>query len=354
MPISLAPGGSQEFRCTTTLTAVTTDPILNTAEVTGTPGFPIPNPPGGTGPVGPVVTSPPRRRGRSNNVVDTNLVLTKAVDRVGRLPEHRLSSTPTRSPTGNVGWCARTTTTAAPANPRYGWLVDTLSGPTGTCSSVVDAIGDVNDNQILDPLSAETWTYTCTTTLSGSCCPSLHRGRDGGTLSAEAHLCDPSGAGRRRGRRSGHDPDQGGRSSRRTGRLRAAGADGGAPAPTHRRPGRPAHHSGSTSSRCATRATCRSATRASPTRSHRARGPPASSPTPRFHRAAHNVGDLANTGVLSSGEVWEYHCVVRLTKADDAGTAGPGTANVPAVVTNVARASGTGVLCTLRSRGAVR
>ena len=58
-----------------------------------------------------------------------------------------------------------------------------------------------------------------------------------------------------------------------------------------------------------------------------------------------NVGDLANTGVLDPGEAWEYDCVVPLTKADDA-DGGPGTANVPAVVTNVARASGTAFLGT--------
>ena len=97
--------------------------------------------------MGPVVTD---RAEAVVDVVDTNLVLTKAVDKSVVFPNTAVVYTYTITNPGNVGLVRTDAPPPTPANPRDGWIVDTL-GPTGTCSSVVYVIGDVNDNQILDP-----------------------------------------------------------------------------------------------------------------------------------------------------------------------------------------------------------
>ena len=334
-PISLAPGASQEFRCTTTLTTATTDPIVNTAEVTGTPGFPTPNPPGGSGPVGPVVTD---RAEAVVAVVDTNLVLTKAVDKSVVFPNTAVVYTYTITNPGNVGLVRTDAPPPAPANPRDGWIVDTL-GPTGTCASVVYVSGDVNGNQILDP--GEGWTYTCTTTLSGSVSPVVNTAvvtaapvGGGAPLTRRAQavveVVDPVMTLTKVAVRPVVLDDYGLPGSPGVPPRPIAGPDAVLITPaayvfTVRNDGNvPIRDVNVTD-------TFPSST-----------GSTVCTPTP-VPPSGPNVGDLANTGVLDPGEAWEYDCVVPLTKADDA-DGGPGTANVPAVVTNVASATGTAFL----------
>ncbi len=158
-PITLAPGASQEFSCTTTLTATTTDPIENVADVVGTPQFPPP-PAGISGPngtVGPVVQA---QAAAVVDVVDARLNLTKLVDKPVIFPNTVVTYTYEVANPGNVG-LEQPGGFGAPQD-RDGWIVDT-DGPTGTCSPVTYVGGDADDDLVLDP--GETWIYTCSKTL---------------------------------------------------------------------------------------------------------------------------------------------------------------------------------------------
>jgi hypothetical protein len=216
-------------------------------------------------------------------------------------------------------------------------VVDTL-GPSGTCSSVVYVGGDTDNDQILDPLGAETWTYRCTTTLSGSVSPVVNTAvvtavpAGGGaslTRSAQAvvEVVDPIMTMTKVAVRPVVLDDYGLPGSPGVPPRPIAGPDAVLITPaayvfTVRNDGNVPIRDVSVTD------TFPSST-----------GSTVCTPTP-VPPSGPNVGDLANTGVLDPGEAWEYDCVVPLTKADDA-DGGPGTANVPAVVTNVARANGT-------------
>ncbi len=152
---SLPPGASQNFTCSTTLTAATaTTTFANTAQVIGNPIFPnnVAAPPAVTAEATAVVTA-----------FEPGITLVKTVDRTVVLPGTPVRYTYTVTNNGTVN-LVRPAPPGSP-DPRDGWVDDT-AGPTGTCAPVIFTGGDAGATNVLEV--GETWTYRCDTVIDGS------------------------------------------------------------------------------------------------------------------------------------------------------------------------------------------
>ena len=334
-PITLAPGASQTFSCTTTLTPATTDPIENIADVVGTPAFPTPTPPGGNGPVGPDVTA---QAPAVVTVVDQQLVLTKTVNKPVILPNTEVTYTYTLTNPGNVTLQRPVGDPVGSPDPRDGWIVD-AGGPTGTCSPVTYVSGDsttTGTELVLDP--GETWTYTCSTTLgavptrvvnTATVVAQVVGGTDRLTREAQAvvEVLNPAITIEKQAVRPAVlDVYDGLPLGNPPGPL--AGPD--VPSTTPAAYVFTVRNTGNISIRnvVVTDDFPNNATTSCP-------------PTP-VNAGGFNVGDSNQNSLLDPGEAWEYDCTVRLTKASDADAA-PVARNQIGVATNTASVTGEAV-----------
>jgi uncharacterized repeat protein (TIGR01451 family) len=158
--VTLAPGAQATFTCTTTLIADDpADTFVNTAIVSGNPVFPNGDP------------APPQVTAQASAIVTAfqpGIELTKQANHDVVLPGTAVTYTYDVTNTGTIDLERTGVSPPAPANPRDGWVVDTI-GPTGTCGPTTYVGGDADDDNVLDaPPAAETWTYTCTTTLGAA------------------------------------------------------------------------------------------------------------------------------------------------------------------------------------------